>query len=65
MNTYIYGDLQICISVTLKTKLLTLMFPSAAMFINIYKRAHVIRFERFSCKEVATAQLPCESDINI
>ena len=45
------------------TRLLTLTFLSAAMFINIYNV--LMLFERFSLEEVATAQLPCASDINI
>ena len=34
----------------------------AAMFINIYNV--LMLFERFSREEVATAQLPCTTDIN-
>ena len=45
------------------TRLLTLTFSVAAMFINIYNV--LMLFERFSRDEVATAQLPCASDINI
>ena len=41
-------------------RLLTLIFLSAAIFINIYNA--LMLFERFSREEVATAQLLCASD---
>ena len=41
----------------------TLASPLAAMFINIYNV--LVLFEQFSREEVATAQLPCASDVNI
>ena len=41
------------------TRLLTLIFLSAAIFINIYNV--LMLFERFSWEEVATAQLLCAS----
>ena len=45
---------------TVCTRLLTLIFLSAAIFINIYNV--LMLFERFSREEVATAQLLCASD---
>ena len=44
-------------------KIIEIGVPSAATFINIYNV--LMLFEQFYRKEVATAQLPWASDINV